>query len=370
MAYQRPASTSSCALRWTCWSRSATVLNSITPATLITRRPFACSSGMRMFSKVLIANRGAIACRIIRTLRKMGVGSVAVYSEADRHSLHVAQADEAVLIGPALAAQSYLSADAILDAAKKTGAQAIHPGYGFLSENAQFARECQGQGVVFIGPSAEQIEAFALKHTARGIAEQCGVPLLPGTGLLADVEEAVQRGALLGFPVMLKSSGGGGGIGMRVCQTADELREAYDAVLRLSRANFGDSGVYLEKFVSRAKHIEVQIFGDGHGGLIALGERDCSAQRRHQKVIEETPVPGLAQAIQAQLFQAAIMLGKAVQYASAGTVEFIYDDDSGQFYFLEVNTRLQVEHGVTEQVTGIDLVEWMIKQAAGELPSL
>src|SRR5882724_4562195 len=322
---------------------------------------------MRMFSKVLIANRGAIACRIIRTLRKMRVGSVAVYSEADRHSLHVAQADEAVLIGPALAAQSYLSADAILDAAKKTGAQAIHPGYGFLSENAQFARECQGQGVVFIGPSAEQIEAFALKHTARGIAQKCGVPLLPGTGLLSDVEEAVERGELLGFPVMLKSSGGGGGIGMRVCQTADELREAYDAVRRLSRANFGDSGVYLEKFVSQAKHIEVQIFGDGQGGLTALGERDCSAQRRHQKVIEETPVPEFAPDTRAQLIEAAILLGKAVQYVSAGTVEFIYDDDSKQFYFLEVNTRLQVEHGVTEQVTGIDLVEWMVRQAAGEL---
>ena len=320
-----------------------------------------------MFSKVLIANRGTIACRIIRTLRKMGVGSVAVYSEADRHSLHVAQADEAVLIGPALAAHSYLSVDTILDAANKTGAQAIHPGYGFLSENAEFARACKARGIAFVGPTAEQIEAFALKHTARSIAQKCGVPLLPGTGLLSDVEEAVQRGELLGFPVMLKSSGGGGGIGMRVCQSVNELREAYDAVLRLSRANFGDSGVYLEKFVTRAKHIEVQIFGDGQGGLIALGERDCSAQRRHQKVIEETPVPGLVPETRAQLFQSAILLGKAVQYASAGTVEFIYDDDSKEFYFLEVNTRLQVEHGVTEQVTGIDLVEWMVRQAAGEL---
>ncbi len=320
-----------------------------------------------MFSKVLIANRGAIACRIIRTLRKMGVGSVAVYSEADRHSLHVAQADEAVLIGSALAAQSYLSMDAVLDAAKKTGAQAVHPGYGFLSENVQFARECQSRGVVFIGPTPGQIEAFALKHTARAIAQQCGVPLLPGTGLLADADEAVQRADSLGFPVMLKSSGGGGGIGMRVCHSADQLREAYDAVLRLSRANFGDSGVYIEKFVLRAKHIEVQIFGDGQGGLIVLGERDCSAQRRHQKVIEETPVPGLAPDTRAQLFQAAILLGKAVQYASAGTVEFIYDVDAKQFYFLEVNTRLQVEHGITEQVTGVDLVEWMVRQAAGEL---
>jgi urea carboxylase len=323
-----------------------------------------------MFSKVLIANRGAIACRIERTLRRMGVGSVAVYSEADANSRHVFEADEAVLIGPAPAAESYLSFAAIFAAVAKTGAQAIHPGYGFLSENIAFARECAARGIKFIGPTPENIDAFALKHTARATALACGVPLLPGTGLLQDLADALQQASALGFPVMLKSSGGGGGIGMRVCHTAAELEEAFDSVLRLSRANFGDSGVYLEKYVARARHIEVQIFGDGKGEVIALGERDCSAQRRHQKVLEETPAPGLTDAVRQHLYASATLLGKAVNYASAGTVEFIYDDATGKFYFLEVNTRLQVEHGVTEQVTGIDLVEWMVLEAAGKLPSL
>ena len=323
-----------------------------------------------MFSKVLIANRGAIACRIERTLAKMGVGSVAVYSVADRNSLHVLNADEAVLIGEAPAAQSYLSFEAIFAAAAETGAEAIHPGYGFLSENIAFARECAARGITFIGPAPEHIDAFALKHTARATAQTCGVPLLPGTGLLASLEDALAQAETLTYPVMLKSSGGGGGIGMRVCQSADQLSEAYESVLRLSKANFGDSGVYLEKYVSRARHIEVQIFGDGKGGVLALGERDCSAQRRHQKVLEETPAPGLTDATRDKLKASAILLAKAVNYASAGTVEFIYDDDTEQFYFLEVNTRLQVEHGVTEEVTGIDLVEWMILQASGEMPPL
>ena len=323
-----------------------------------------------MFSKILIANRGAIACRIERTLRRMGIGSVAVYSEADRHSLHVFDADEAVEIGPAPAAQSYLSFDAIFRAARQTGAEAIHPGYGFLSENVQFARECVARGIRFIGPEPEHIEAFALKHTARETARRCAVPLLPGTGLLTDLEDALEQADRLTYPVMLKSSGGGGGIGMRVCHSAAQLTDAYESVLRLSRANFGDSGVYLEKFVVRARHIEVQIFGDGRGEVISLGERDCSAQRRHQKVLEETPAPGLTAATRERLSAAAILLGKAVNYASAGTVEFLYDEDTGEFYFLEVNTRLQVEHGVTEQVTGIDLVEWMVLQASGNLPPL
>ena len=323
-----------------------------------------------MFSKVLIANRGAIACRIERTLAKMGVGSVAVYSVADRNSLHVLNADEAVLIGEAPAAQSYLSFDAIFAAAAETGAEAIHPGYGFLSENIAFARECAARSITFIGPAPEHIDAFALKHTARATAQTCGVPLLPGTGLLASLEDALAQAETLTYPVMLKSSGGGGGIGMRVCQSADQLSEDYESVLRLSKANFGDSGVYLEKYVSRARHIEVQIFGDGKGGVLALGERDCSAQRRHQKVLEETPAPGLTDATRDKLKASAILLAKAVNYASAGTVEFIYDDDTEQFYFLEVNTRLQVEHGVTEEVTGIDLVEWMILQASGEMPPL
>lgn len=323
-----------------------------------------------MFKKVLIANRGAIACRIERTLRRMGVGSVAVYSSADSNSLHVLQADEAVFIGKPPATRSYLSFDAIFEAARETGAEAIHPGYGFLSENVEFARECAARGIVFIGPEPKHIEAFALKHTARAMAKTCGVPLLPGTGLLFDLNHALAQAAVLSYPVMLKSSGGGGGIGMRVCHSAEQLVEAYESVLRLSRANFGDSGLYLEKFVPRARHIEVQIFGDGKGNVVTLGERDCSAQRRHQKVLEETPAPGLTDKTRERLYASAILLANAVNYASAGTVEFIYDDDTSEFYFLEVNTRLQVEHGVTEEVTGIDLVEWMIRQAAGDMPPL
>ncbi|MEO8368719.1 MAG: 5-oxoprolinase/urea amidolyase family protein, partial [Candidatus Solibacter sp.] len=323
-----------------------------------------------MFRKVLIANRGAIACRIIRTLRRMGVASVAVYSEADRHSLHVRQADEAVAIGPAAAAQSYLSVDTLLDAATRTGAEAIHPGYGFLSESAGFAEACAARGIVFIGPTPAQMRDFGLKHTARAIAAQGGVPLLPGTPLLASVDEALERAAVIGYPVMLKSTAGGGGIGMRLCRDTGELHGAFEAVERLSTASFGTSGLYLEKFVENARHIEVQIFGDGAGGVVALGERDCSAQRRNQKVIEETPAPGLSEASRAALFDAALRLGRAVKYQSAGTVEFIYDNDTGAWYFLEVNTRLQVEHGVTEEVTGYDLVEWMVRQAAGEMAPL
>jgi urea carboxylase len=320
-----------------------------------------------MFRRVLIANRGAIACRIVRTLKHMHVASVAVYSEADRHSLHVKQADESVLIGPPAAAQSYLSIEAILAAAERTGAEAIHPGYGFLSENAEFAKACAARGIVFIGPTPEQMRGFGLKHTARRIAEENGVSLLPGSRLLASVEEAFAAAERVGYPVMLKSTAGGGGIGMRLCATPDELAESYTAVQRMGQASFGSAALYLEKFVSNARHIEVQIFGDGAGKVIALGERDCSAQRRNQKVIEETPAPGLDNAARKQLFECAVRLGEAVRYQSAGTVEFIYDNDTGQFYFLEVNTRLQVEHGVTEEVTGIDLVEWMVRQAAGDL---
>jgi urea carboxylase len=323
-----------------------------------------------MFQRVLIANRGAIACRIIRTLRRMGIAAIAVYSEADRHSLHVEQAADAVLLGPAPAAQSYLSIPALLDAARRTGAEAIHPGYGFLSENAAFAEACAAGGIVFIGPTPAQMRDFGLKHTARRIAEENGLPLLPGTGLLATVDEALDAAGRIGYPVMLKSTAGGGGIGMRVCPSAAGLAEAYTAVERLSHANFGAAGIYLEKFVARARHIEVQIFGDGAGAVLALGERDCSAQRRHQKVIEETPAPGLAPETRARLLESAVRLGKAVRYQSAGTVEFIYDGDTGSAYFLEVNTRLQVEHGVTEEVTGVDLVEWMVRQAAGEMPDL
>jgi urea carboxylase len=323
-----------------------------------------------MFHKVLIANRGAIACRIIRTLRRMGVASVAVYSEADRHSPHVGQADEAVLLGPPPPAQSYLSIRALLEAARKTGAEAIHPGYGFLSENAEFAETCLAQGIVFIGPTSEQMRNFGLKHVARRIAAENGVPLLPGSGLLEDVHAAIEAADRIGYPVMLKSAAGGGGIGIRLCASPTELHEAFDAVGRLSQSNFGSGGLYLERFVSQARHIEVQIFGDGRGSVAALGERDCSVQRRNQKVIEETPAPGFGSAVRQRLLQAAVQLGKAVSYQSAGTVEFIYDNATKDFYFLEVNTRLQVEHGVTEEVTGIDLVEWMVRLAAGENLSL
>jgi len=320
--------------------------------------------------KVLVANRGVIACRIFRTLRTLRVPSVAVYSEADRHSRHVELADEAVAIGPAPAAQSYLNVERILAAARETGATAIHPGYGFLSENADFAEACEAAGLTFIGPTPEQMREFGLKHRARQIAAGNGVPLLPGTELLANVEDACSRAAAIGYPVMLKSTAGGGGIGMRVCASEAELREHYSSIEALSQANFKQGGLYLEKFVSRARHIEVQIFGDGAGQVLALGERDCSVQRRNQKVIEETPAPGLDDVVRARLLDCATRLGRAVRYRNAGTVEFLYDDATGEFYFLEVNTRLQVEHGVTEEALGIDLVEWMVRQAQGTLPAL
>lgn len=323
-----------------------------------------------MFAKVLIANRGAIARRIERTLRHMGIASVAVYSEADRESRHVLDADEAVLLGGGPASESYLAIERVLAAAAQSGATAIHPGYGFLSENAGFARECMRRGIAFIGPRVEQIEAFALKHTARAIAKECGVPLLPGTGILSGCDEALRCAEALGYPVMLKSSAGGGGIGMRVCYTAAQLSDAFESVVRLSQNSFRDGSVYLEKFVARARHVEAQIFGDGKGGILVLGLRDCSAQRRHQKVIEETPVPGLDPSMASAICASAELLGKAVNYASAGTVEFLFDAETGAYYFLEVNTRLQVEHGVTEQVTGLDLVELMVREAAGELPPL
>jgi urea carboxylase len=323
-----------------------------------------------MFKKVLVANRGVIACRILRTLKKMKIGSVAVYSEADRDARHVLDADQSVCLGAPPASESYLSIERVLEAAEKTGAEAIHPGYGFLSESVEFVRQCKQRGVVFIGPRIEQMEVFALKHTAREVALRCGVPLLPGTGILKDRQEALEQAQSLGYPVILKSSAGGGGIGMRVCRTPEELGAAYEQVVRLSQNSFRDGQVYLEKFVEKAKHVEAQLFGDGKGGILALGLRDCSAQRRHQKVVEETPVPGLDASIADRIRDSAVLLGKAVNYASAGTVEFLYDAGAADYYFLEVNTRLQVEHGVTEQVTGLDLVELMICEAAGALPPL
>ncbi len=319
-----------------------------------------------MFTKVLIANRGEIACRIIRTLKKMGIASVAIYSEADAGAQHVLDADEAVCVGPAPAAESYLNSQKILQVGADTGAQAIHPGYGFLSENASFAEACEAAGIVFIGPTPAQMREFGLKHTARNLAEKNGVPLLPGTGLLKDVAEAKLQAEIIGYPVMLKSTAGGGGIGMQLIWVEAELAAAFESVQRLSKNNFKDSGIYLEKYVQAARHIEVQIFGDGKGKVIALGERDCSVQRRNQKVIEETPAPNISQETRVALCETAIKLGNALNYRSAGTVEYVYDNDTGQFYFLEVNTRLQVEHGVTELVTGVDLVEWMVRTAAGD----
>jgi urea carboxylase len=325
---------------------------------------------MTRISKILVANRGAIACRIARTLRRMGIGSVAVYSEADAHSRHVAACDEAVAIGPSPAAQSYLDAEKILAAAKSVGAQAIHPGYGFLSENPGFAEACAAAGIIFIGPTAAQMRAFGFKHAARALAEANGVPLLPGSKLLDDADHALREAARIGYPVMLKSTAGGGGIGMQLIRSAAELPDAFASVDRLARNNFKQGGIYLEKYVEQARHIEVQIFGDGLGHVVALGERDCSAQRRNQKVIEETPAPGLSDAQRQQLWDCAARLGAAAGYQNAGTVEFVFDAQTAEFYFLEVNTRLQVEHGVTEEVTGIDLVEWMVRQASGELGSL
>ncbi len=326
-----------------------------------------------MFKKVLVANRGAIALRIMRTLRRLGVGSVAVYSEADASAPHVLAADEAVPIGGPAPADSYLRADRIIAAARGRGAEAIHPGYGFLAENAEFAASCEAAGIAFIGPTPEQMRAFGLKHTARALAQESGVPLLPGTELLASADAALKAAEVIGYPVMLKSTAGGGGIGMRRCDDAGALADSYAAVERLARANFKNAGLFLEKLVTRARHVEVQIFGDGAGGVLALGERDCSLQRRNQKVIEETPAPHLPPAVREAMLAAATRLGEAAAYRSAGTVEFIVDAerlDDGAFYFLEVNTRIQVEHGITEEVTGVDLVAWMVRLAAGELPPL
>lgn len=323
-----------------------------------------------MFSRVLIANRGAIATRIIRTLRQMGVESVAVYNDADAESLHVQHADRRVSLGQGSAAETYLDMDKILAAAVSEGAQAIHPGYGFLSENTEFVSRCEAAGIVFIGPTAEQMNLFGLKHLARDAAEQAAVPLVPGSPLLSDLEHALSWAAQVGYPVMLKSTAGGGGIGMQVCDSEAFLTSAWDSVKRLGANYFANDDVFLEKYIANARHIEVQVFGDGKGAVVSLGERDCSAQRRNQKVIEESPAPQLDQATREALHLTAERLMASVNYRNAGTVEFIFDADQQQFYFLEVNTRLQVEHGVTELVWGVDLVSWMLQLAAGDLADL
>ena len=323
-----------------------------------------------MFNKVLIANRGAIATRIIRTLKKLNVTSIAVYAEADADSLHVQQADEAYSLGDGNAAETYLNQEKLIAIIHQSGAEAVHPGYGFLSENPSFVERLEKIGVVFLGPTTAQMETFGLKHTARAVAKTAGVPLLPGTDLIADLTAAITAAEQIGYPVMLKSTAGGGGIGMQRCYSAEELSLAFESVKRLSANNFANDGVFLEKFIENARHIEVQIFGDGKGGAIALGERDCSSQRRNQKVIEEAPAPNLSEALRAQLHDVAVKLVQTVNYRNAGTVEFVYDQQAEKFYFLEVNTRLQVEHGVTEEIFNIDLVEWMVKLGCNELTEL
>jgi urea carboxylase len=293
-----------------------------------------------------------------------------VYSEADAESAHVRMADEAVCIGPPEAAASYLDMQRIIEAARQTGAQAVHPGYGFLSENPRFVEACEAAGLAFIGPTPEQMRVFGLKHTARALAIEAGVPLLPGTGLLPDLDTALAEAERIGYPVMLKSSAGGGGIGMQMCPDAAALRTAFDSVRRLAQSNFSDAGVFIERYIADARHIEVQIFGDGAGKVRALGERDCSLQRRNQKVVEETPAPHLRSEVREALLDTARRLAASARYRSAGTVEYVVDARTQEFFFLEVNARLQVEHGVTELVTGVDLVEWMVRLAAGEMPPL
>jgi len=322
------------------------------------------------FEKVLIANRAEIACRVIRACKAQGIRTVAVYSAADETAQHVQMADEAVSIGPAPVRESYLCVDKIIKAAQQTGAQAIHPGYGFLSENPDFARACQDAGIVFIGPPAEAIEAMGSKTAARKHMQAAGVPVVPGANGpadqgLADLQSASAAAEEMGYPVMIKAAAGGGGRGMRLVPSADKLEAAWAAAKREAQGSFGNDTLYLEKAISNARHIEVQIVADQFGNVVHLFERDCSIQRRHQKVIEECLSPAIDSATREKMGAVAIAAAKAVRYVSAGTVEMLYDADSKAFYFLEMNTRLQVEHPVTELVTGVDLVAWQLAIAAG-----
>ncbi|MDG2319683.1 MAG: acetyl/propionyl/methylcrotonyl-CoA carboxylase subunit alpha [Rhodospirillaceae bacterium] len=319
-----------------------------------------------MFDKILIANRGEIACRVIKTARKMGVKTVAVYSDADKNALHVEMADEAVHIGKPASAKSYLRADRIIRACKKTKAQAVHPGYGFLSENKDFQLALKKAGIAFIGPNSKAIEAMGDKITSKKLAGKAGVPTVPGhMGIIKDTDEAVKIAKEIGYPVMLKASAGGGGKGMRVAYNNAEAREGFERATSEAKSSFGDDRVFIEKFVEQPRHIEIQILADSHGHCIYVGERECSIQRRHQKVIEEAPSPFIDEKTRKAMGKQAVAMAKAVDYVSAGTVEFIVDAKRN-FYFLEMNTRLQVEHPVTELITGLDLVEWMIRVADGE----
>lgn len=319
-----------------------------------------------MFKKILIANRGEIACRVIATAKRMGIATVAVYSEADRNARHVALADEAVHIGPASSRESYLKADVVIAAAKSTGAQAIHPGYGFLSENEDFARACEEQGIIFIGPKFKAIAAMGDKIASKKLAAQANVNTIPGFNeAIESADQAVEIAKGIGYPVMIKASAGGGGKGLRVAFNDKETHEGFTSCRNEARNSFGDDRVFIEKFVEEPRHIEIQLIGDAHGNVVYLNERECSIQRRHQKVIEEAPSPFISDATRKAMGEQAVALAKAVNYQSAGTVEFVVGKDQS-FYFLEMNTRLQVEHPVTEAITGLDLVEWMIRVAAGE----
>jgi acetyl-CoA carboxylase biotin carboxylase subunit len=318
-----------------------------------------------MFSKILIANRGEIALRIIAACKEMGIKTVAVHSEADRDSLHVRYADDDVCIGPAVSKQSYLSISSIIAAAEITGADAIHPGYGFLSENAHFAEIVGECNLTFIGPPAEAIRLMGNKARARDTAKKAGVPIIPGSeGAVTTIEEAAEVARTIGYPVILKASAGGGGRGMRICWEESEIQTQYDTARNEAERAFGDGAVYLEKYLERPRHIEIQVFADTHGRTVHLGERECSIQRRHQKLIEESPSPALDNETRRRMGEAAIRLCEAVGYVNAGTIEFLFQD--GQFFFMEMNTRIQVEHPVTEEVTGIDLVKEQIRVAAGE----
>lgn len=323
-----------------------------------------------MFKKILVANRGEIACRVMRTAKKMGIATVAVYSDADARAPHVRMADESVRLGPAPAAESYLKAELILLAAKETGADAIHPGYGFLSERESFARACAEAGIAFIGPAPNAIAAMGDKIESKKLAKQAGVNVVPGfVGEIDDTEHAVRIATEIGYPVMMKASAGGGGKGMRLAWSEQDVREGFEATKREGLASFGDDRVFIEKFIEQPRHIEIQVLGDQHGSIVYLGERECSIQRRHQKVVEEAPSPFVTPEMRKRMGEQAVALARAVGYYSAGTVELIVSgtDTSGEgFYFLEMNTRLQVEHPVTELVTGLDLVEQMIRVAAGE----
>ena len=320
-----------------------------------------------MFQKILIANRGEIACRVIETARRMGIECVAVYSDADRHARHVRMADEAVRIGPAPSRDSYLRGDIIIEVARQTGAQAIHPGYGFLSENEDFAAACKKAGIVFIGPTPEAIESMGLKDRAKAIMSKAGVPVVPGyLGEKQDVKTLKAEAEKIGCPVLIKAVAGGGGKGMRLVERIGDFEDALASCKREAASSFGNDHVMVEKYIQKPRHVEVQVFGDAHGNAVYLFERDCSLQRRHQKVVEEAPAPGLPDAVRKKLGEAAVKAVKAIGYQNAGTIEFIMDSKTHEFYFMEMNTRLQVEHPVTEMITGLDLVELQLKIAAGE----